>query len=379
MTTFVRAPDAARRLGVTTATLYSYVSRGRIKRAVAADGKTSLFDLADIDHLRERSSRPTPPAPSIDVRISTSVTQLDEAGLRFRDIPVESLVDESFETVAELLWSGVRPDTTPTWPTHTTGRSAASKSGSIAVAENPVSPMLNLIALATTIPSDGDAATVARRLLTAIPSSLGGAAKGGSYASRLTSCWHKRPSPELVRAVNTALVLLADHELATSTLGVRVAASVRASPIAAIIAGLATLEGVLHGSAAATVYQLLESVGRTDAASTLGGFRARGERVPGFGHKIYRTCDPRFSTLIERVRDLPDPQDRMRHVEELLAVSGAMVGWPPNIDLALGALNYVGGLPADTPLFAVARIAGFTAHYLEELDERPIRFRGLAR
>lgn len=376
MTTFVRAPDAARRLGVTTATLYSYVSRGRITREVAADGKTSLFDLAELDELRVRTARPAPPPPTIDVRISTSVTQLNEAGLRYRDIPVESLVDESFELVAELLWSGDRPRTAPAWTMQSAPQSAAFNIASAASTNNS---MLHLIALATSIPSASDAPTSARRLLTAIPTSFGGTSAGSSYASSLTACWLPQPSSQLVRAVNTALVLLADHELATSTLAVRVAASVRASPIAAIIAGLATLEGALHGSAAAHVYRLLESVARSDGQSVLQDFRSRREPIPGFGHKIYRTCDPRFATLLERVRELPDHHGRMRHLDELLTVSGALVDRPPNIDLALGALNYVGGLPADTPLFAVARIAGFTAHYLEELDERPLRFRGLAR
>ena len=66
-------------------------------------------------------------------------------------------------------------------------------------------------------------------------------------------------------------------------------------------------------------------------------------------------------------------------VNELLDVSGALVSQHPNVDLSLGALTYVAGLPADVPLFAIARLAGWTAHYLEELEERPLRFRGLAR
>jgi predicted DNA-binding transcriptional regulator AlpA len=112
MTTYLRAPEAARRLGVTTASLYSYVSRGRIGRTLGSDGRSSLFDLADVDALIATSSRPVPPPPTIDVRVSTSVTQLDESGVRYRGILLDDLVDESFERVCHLLWHGLLGDTT---------------------------------------------------------------------------------------------------------------------------------------------------------------------------------------------------------------------------------------------------------------------------
>lgn len=369
MTTYVRTGEAARRLGVSKPTLYSYVSRGRIQRSVAADGRSSLFDLADVDALLARTNRPPPPPATIDVRISTSITQLSDDGLYYRDIPVESLADEPFERVVELLWSGTLPIGDICWPSTKRTATPESSDGS----------MLDLISLATSIREDGDAPEVARMLLLAIPGALGSADDTSAYAARLAACWQPQPSPQLVRAVNTALVLLADHELATSTLAVRVAASVRASPIAALIAGLATVEGALHGSASAHAHRLFESVAARDATSVIHDLRSNRVLVPGFGHKIYRTRDPRVDLLMARVRDLPDPHGRLRTVAALLDVSGALVAQHPNVDLALGALTYVAGLPPGAPLFAVARIAGWAAHYLEELDERPVRYRGLAR
>jgi citrate synthase len=384
MTTFVRSGDAARRLGVTTSTLYSYVSRGRIRRSVAADGRTSLFDLADIEELRARTDRPPPEPATIDTRISTAVTQLNDSGLHYRGTSVDRLVDEPFERVAELLWSGTLPSETPRWCSTslglgrrpTLGTTGGRRRRSSAAADNQ---MLDLISLAACIRVDGDAPAVARTLLATIPVALGGSDDSGPLAARLATCWHADSSPQLVRAINTALVLLADHELATSTLAVRVAASVRATPIAAIIAGLATLEGALHGSASAHVHSLLEQVAAQGARPVLADLRARRELVPGFGHKIYRTRDPRFDLLMARVRDLPDPYRRRATVDELLAASGALVTQHPNIDLALGAMSFVADLPPGAPVFAVARIAGWTAHYLEEIEERPVRYRGLAR
>ena len=99
---------------------------------------------------------------------------------------------------------------------------------------------------------------------------------------------------------------------------------------------------------------------------------------PGYGHKIYKGDDPRLAPLLEVVALLPDPHGRLDVVADLRAETGARFTRRPNVDLGLGALSFVGGLPADMPLFATARIAGFAAHLIEELQERPLRYRGLA-
>lgn len=368
MTTFLRAPDAARRLGVTTATLYSYVSRGRIGRTLGSDGRSSLFDLADIDELITASARPVPPPPTIDVRISTSITRLDENGVRYRGILLDDLVDEPYERVCQLLWHGALDD-----PADAPDLRAAGASTGPA----PLST-LSIIRMATDISPETDPVATATQLLGMIATTECADSPDTSFAERLARRWVDDPSPQLVRAVNSTLVLLADHGLATSTLAVRVATSVRASPIASLISGLAAVEGDLHGGGAAHAHRLFEQAAAEGAESVLTEFRHAKRRVPGFGHKIYRDRDPRFELLLDRVRALPDPCGRMTVVDQTVDAAGALVSRQPNVDLALGALSYVAGLPADLPLFAVARIAGWTAHHLEELQERPVRFRGLA-
>jgi citrate synthase len=371
VTTFVRAPEAARRLGVSLPTLYAYVSRGRVSRVTAADGRASLFDVAELDALNTRSKRVSKaPPPTIDVLIASSVTQLNEDGLSYRNRSVESLIDEPFERVAELLWTRSLPRSTPVW---------RAVDGIEASQHLDVTELMVLAtALIRSGPND-DAPEFARVFLASIPPHFGNAETTGTFARRLTRTWHPDPPTELVEAVNSALVLLADHELATSTLAVRVAASVRSSPGAAMLAGLATVEGALHGSAARFAHDLLVDAEERGARVVLDELRAARQRIAGFGHKIYRQRDPRFDLLLGKVRQLPDPQRRLPIVESLLVEAGASVPQHPNIDLALGALHFVGGFPADTPLFAIARTAGWTAHYLEELDERPVRYRGLAR
>ena len=116
------------------------------------------------------------------------------------------------------------------------------------------------------------------------------------------------------------------------------------------------------------------------AAAVARRLQAR-ERLPGFGHKIYQGEDPRLAPLLEAVALLPDPAGRRDVVDDLLVETSARGSVRrPNVDLGVGALlSYVAGLPADVPLFAVARLAGFAAHLDERLQERPLRYRGLAR
>lgn len=377
MTTYLRAPEAARRLGVTTATLYSYVSRGRIVRTLGSDGRTSLFDLSDVDALVARSTRPVPPPPTIDVRISTGIIQLDESGVRYRGVPLVDLVDQPYESVTHLLWTGDRRGATTLQPLAKSGHTPQPVPSSI-------TGLLRLAAeLAGAATSTGDPAVDAQRaatlLLSSIPVAIGGSPdRRRIFADRLTRAWVARPSSELVRAVNATLVLLADHELATSTLAVRVATSVRASPMASLIAGLATVEGALHGSAGAHAHQLFVDAEAEGASAVIRRHHRTGERIAGFGHKVYRNRDPRFELLMDRVRLIPDPQGRRGVVDDTIATSSGLVSQHANIDLAVGALTYIAGIPADTPLFAIARIAGWAAHHIEELGERPVRFRGLA-
>ena len=119
-----------------------------------------------------------------------------------------------------------------------------------------------------------------------------------------------------------------------------------------------------------------EQVGASTAVARR---REAHERLPGFGHRIYRGEDPRLRPLLEAVGELPDPDGRRDVVDDLLIEAGIRLTHRPNVDLGLGALSFVGQLPPDMPLFAVARIAGFAAHVAEELVERPLRFRGMAR
>ncbi len=175
------------------------------------------------------------------------------------------------------------------------------------------------------------------------------------------------------------MVVLADHELATSTLAVRVAASTRADLYDAVLAGLGTLAGPLHGSASGLVVDLLTSADREGAGPAMDRALRWQGHVPGFGHGAYPDGDPRCTALMGVVRPLLD-DDARATVDAVTDLAGSASLPAPNIDWALGALAHgIGMDPSFLPmLFAVARCSGWVAHYLEELAEPPLRFRARA-
>lgn len=392
MGTSVGSTEAARILGVSKATLYAYVSRGIVGRRTAVDGRTSLYDRDELDALARRSrTRPSGPRPSIDVQIATAVSRLDDDGVWYRGHRVDGLAREhGFEAVAELLWTGELPDGPPDWPI-ADAQDAERCRRVRAVAPVALDPIGRLALAATVVgaghPTD-DPPTAARRLLSVAhlvldPADTADPADAASLAGRLARAWTDHVDPTLDAAIERAMVLLADHELATSTMAVRLAGSVRADPATAFTAGFSVLRGPLHGSAAGAVHRLLAQCHADGTATAVERAISERRRLPGFGHAVYRNDDPRFAPLLDAVQPLGaltvDAAERLAVVELLLVEVGHRLTVRPNVDLALGALSFTAGLDPDVPVFAVARLAGWAAHLAEELDERPLRFRGIAR
>jgi citrate synthase len=206
-----------------------------------------------------------------------------------------------------------------------------------------------------------------------------GTARAGSMAERLAFRLSPAPTERLVRGVNAALILLADHELATSTMAVRVAASTRADICDALLAGLGTVAGPLHGGASQLVFSLLVEAERNGVEQALNDTLRWQGFLPGFGHTVYKNGDPRFTVLWEMFRQLA-PAANLGVARSLIALAGEHSIPLPNVDLALAAMAWATGMPPDAgrTLFAVARVAGWVAHYLEELGERPLRYRARA-
>jgi citrate synthase len=196
-----------------------------------------------------------------------------------------------------------------------------------------------------------------------------GAASDQPIADRLWSRLRGgRASPALRRALSAALVLLADHELAASTLAARAAASVRADPYAVVATGMGALGGALHGGASLGAEALLAAAaGPDDVPRVVGELLRRGERVPGFGHFVYRTGDPRAVLLLDLVRHAAPKSGQLAVAEAVLAEVRRKSLPEPNIDFAIATLARVAGMirGSGEAVFAVARTAGWIAHALE--------------
>ena len=187
----------------------------------------------------------------------------------------------------------------------------------------------------------------------------------GRLWSRLCA---RRPSPALLRALSAALVLLADHELAASTLAARVAASVRADPYAVVGTGLGAMSGALHGGASLGAEALLAAAADAhDVPRVVGELLRRGEKVPGFGHFVYRSGDPRAIVLLDLVRRAAPKSGQLAVAEAVIAEVRQKSLPGPNIDLAIATLARVAGMirGSGEAIFAVARTAGWIAHALE--------------
>jgi citrate synthase len=372
--------EAARRLGVKVPTLYAYVSRGLLESHRDPNARGSLFDLADVEALATRSRGGRQTSTRL-ATITTAVTQLhQELGPLYRGRRATDLAAHaSFEEVAELLWQ--------TGPV---------RNGDWGAPDLGVCPLVHtfdrmrwaLVVCGATDPLRSDlrpaaVARAARRSAAALVAAVGEGPDDGdgsdSVAARLAARLAAPSRAVSADAVNAALVLLADHELATSTMAVRVAASVRADPYDALLAGLATLAGPLHGGASQMAYELLVVAERDGVPRALNDVLREQRRLPGFGHTVYKSGDPRFAALLALAEPLlRDDQRAVLH--EVIALAAAHDVPLPNCDLALAALSWGTGMPPDSgrTIFAVARVAGWAAHYLEELTERPVRFRARA-
>jgi citrate synthase len=184
-----------------------------------------------------------------------------------------------------------------------------------------------------------------------------------------------RPSALHTRAFDMALVLHADHELNASTFAARVAAATLTDIYSAIVAAIGTLKGPLHGGANADVMRLLIEIG-PDATperveEAIRGRLARKVKIPGFGHRVYRTEDPRATHLRKMSRDLGERAGNTRWFEMSQRIESVVTGEKalyPNVDFYSASTYYTLGIPVElyTPIFAVSRISGWTAHCLEQ-------------
>jgi 2-methylcitrate synthase len=197
----------------------------------------------------------------------------------------------------------------------------------------------------------------------------------GHAANFLYMLTGDRPNSTAIRAFDIALTLHADHELNASTFAARVAAATLTDIYSAVVAAIGTLKGPLHGGANAEVMKMLLELGQTASGDrvddVIRGKLTRKEKIPGFGHRVYKTEDPRATHLRQMSRELGKRSgntawfDMSQRIEALVKGEKKL---NPNVDFYSASTYYALGIPIDlyTPIFAVSRISGWTAHVLEQ-------------
>ncbi|KAB2370632.1 citrate/2-methylcitrate synthase [Actinomadura montaniterrae] len=397
---WIDAAAAAERLGVKPATLYAYVSRGVLRRRHAPDGRRSLFDAAQVEELARRGKPRRGPGPG-ELAIESAITALGADRPYYRGRDVLGLAEHgSFEDVAGWLWTGRDGAGEAPWraPDEGVAAAVAAQSG----LPEGLLPMDRLQVIVTALAAadprrhhldpEGVTAT-ARSLIAGLVEALPPAPNGshdddppqvgeGGVAARLWGRLCARPAEAgALRALEAALILLADHELAASTLAARVAASVRADPYAVVASGLGVLSGPLHGGASYGAERLIAEVADPESAAQVVGRRLRGgERIPGFGHVVYKSGDGRATLLLDLVRAAAPGHPRLAAAEAVLDEAARRRLPSANIDFAVAALGAVAGFVpgAGEAVFAVARTAGWLAHAIEEYGgAHPLRPRAV--
>lgn len=318
-------------------------------------------------------------------------------GLTYRGYTIEDLAEHAtFEEVAFLLLHGALPGSAQLADFRDQLSSRRDVPGAlrltlenIPASAHPMDVLRTACSMLGTLEPEGqgrDDLAVAVRLLAFFPSALlywfqfalsgrriETSTDDPSLAAHFLHLLHGRPpSDEHARALDVSLILYAEHEFNASTFAVRVAASTLADFYSAATAGIGTLRGPLHGGANEAAMAVIEQFNTPDAAEAgLQSMLQRKELIMGFGHRVYKHADPRSAVIKEWARRLarraPDAQllGVAERIEEVMRREKKLF---PNLDFYSALVYRFCGIPTPmfTPIFVLARIAGWAAHIREQ-------------
>jgi citrate synthase len=375
---WMTAAEATTRLGISRATLYAYVSRGRVRsQPTAGSSRERVYARDDVERLRQRAEARRDPEKAAARALQwgvpvleSSITLIDGNRLYYRGHDAVTLARaRSIEEVAALIWTG-RFDTAFA-PAPDSGRAAAA--GSRDALPFAARAQAALAAAAAQDPlafdlREGRPAQCGWRILHILARvATRSVLEPPTIDQGLARAAHVRgPGIDLLRA---ALILCADHELNVSSFTARCVASAGSNPYAVVIAGLSALEGPRHGGAGARVESMLASMSHArDLRSAIAARLRRGESIDGFGHPLYPRGDPRAAMLLDGLLQTHGASPELAFVLRFADAARAAIQEQPNIDFALAALARVLQLPAGSPLtlFAIGRTIGWIGHAIEQ-------------
>ncbi|MEZ4862970.1 MAG: citrate synthase family protein [Caldilineaceae bacterium] len=389
---YLTADEAVAALGVSKATLYSYVSRGLVRSEETGDKRrTRRYRAEDVAALQQRKEQRRNPAQAAatalhfgDPVLESAITLIADGQLYYRGQSALTLArQQHFETVTELLWGHAKAGAALVWegwPLPSLDAQVMAMAAAQVAQGNPAAAcQLALIAAATTdvaAYNQSPAAVMQTgvRILRLLTHVLTQAEHPGSIAQQLQQAWQSA-TPAATAIFDSALILCADHELNVSSFTARCVASASATPYAAVVAALSAFQGSRHGGAGERVAAFFQEAQHDPQRAVLRRLR-HGETVPGFGHLLYPAGDPRGKLLLELARQHAPGAAIWPVVDGISEAMQQAAQLAPNLDFGLVTLAQALALPAVAPftLFAIGRTAGWIGHILEQYQsDRIIR------
>lgn len=393
---YLLAKDALQLLNVRKQTLYAYVSRGWIRSVTQPGHRHRLYLREDLERVRSRSqARSGHGAVAASAMnwgepiIPTSITEITSQGPRYRGRSALQLARSgaSFETVAELLWTGIWHDHRVVWPLATVAGATGRQVGRLPLrSTDQVLEQFALTTLQLGIQRGsvtdrvfgGRTIDAARQIIQTLTGSLGVTSttrryapprKGDDTATSVLRALGIRETPECHDAIRTMLVLFADHELTPAALAARVTASSGASLHSCIASAMCASSGVRVGRVYDYVEQFLQSASTTsNLMARARQLHQRNNAIPGFNHPLYPRGDPRGLMLLDVARRLPHQSRRLDAIDRFISEIGATFGLHPRHELGMATLGIALRMPPLSvgALFVIARIAGWVAHIQEQ-------------
>jgi citrate synthase len=388
---YLNAKEAADMLDISIATLYAYVSRGLIRSEQSSEAKRQRrYYAEDVEKLLARKEGRRNPeklaqdalhwgAPVLD----SAITLLDSNKIYYRGFDAVKLAREkSVEEVAALIWTGdmANAEQLFNWEQPITAKPYETMILHLEMDGASLSPIQELQtflpAAAADDPSAYDlrpatVANVGARIMRLMASvAAGDVPEDIPLPAMLQHGWCEGDEAAL-EVLNAALIMTADHELNASSFAARVVASAGSTPYAAVMAGLAALQGVKHGGYTERIAALFNEAGSLkDLRRVMASRLQRGESIPGFGHMLYPKGDPRGRLLLDMLGEHYPKSPELAFVNEAIVAARDLIGEEPTIDVALVALARVLHLPAGgaLTLFALGRTIGWIGHAIEEYE-----------
>lgn len=383
-------------LGIKPATLYTYVSRGLIRSFAQKNSKARLFAREDVERVKARAEAKAGSAARAEGAmrwgepvISTSITEITPDGPRYRHrLAVDlALGNCTFEAVAQLLWSGTLRDENIIWQPSSSpvDPDAVIRAAGIS---DPGAAMPKVFALIVLALAAGDGGVdeiqegittiAARQILHVLAGCFGylsphgrfaASRPGESIATTVARALELEVSDEAVRAINAALILSADHELAPATFAARIAASTGADLHACVGSALLAHGGAQTGLQGDRLEDLIaENAGKCELGKWLDAVRDSGSTLLGFNLPLYPRGDPRADTLITVARELKATSTRTDSICWFIDHAKQHLNAKPSLAVGLVTLALALGLPhrAASALWALGRVAGLVAHIREQ-------------